>query len=682
MQPKRATNSPEKIQQCDVIIPIFNAPNWLKLCVYSLFNNTPKDYLGTVFLLDDCSDDITKNCINNLEKKYHKYVKVINNKKNVGFVKNVNNGLKLSSSKYVLLLNTDCLLSTNTIPKLISHMEKDHKIGLISPLSNNAANLTLNMFDGFNYTQMDALLEKRFKGKIFDACTIVGNCLMISRDCIEKVGFLDEAYGLGYGEETDYQFKAMEKGFSAKVAIDTYVFHKAEASFGISPEKSARVEKNRNLFFERWGEKYEKETRKYSQNDPIQFIKDNLKDSDYEINVDSLFFLPQVTQNAGGCHVVFDIVNYMAINGKSANVLYEEIYDYQEIMLFNPIKFSNDIQLKTKQIIATIWFSTLRIRTLAQRLHVPIINLVQGYENYFENGHIYNSVTLTHKVADYDIVISEYLKCKLFEMFDTEAKLIKNGINCDLICKRGSSQKVNSITFVMRNNQMKGDYILADIIHMVDKKLKGLTLNVVYMSKDMEIPFVKNNRLQKILGPISRMEMINLLHNTDIYVDASVNEGFGLIGLESMASGAVPIMSNSFGVLSYLQDGKNGYIVDRVNNSDEYVEKIKYLVDNPTIFKELRSKGWDTALSFDYDQTIKQYIDYLDDYSNRQPKIKKYTMSEWEIISKRDPINVYEVHKKPKGLQIVKFLSYFIPNSLKDSMKKIITWAYKTYDHP
>ena len=32
----------------------------------------------------------------------------------------------------------------------------------------------------------------------------------------------------GYTEETDYQFQAMKNGFEAKVAIDTYVFHKAE----------------------------------------------------------------------------------------------------------------------------------------------------------------------------------------------------------------------------------------------------------------------------------------------------------------------------------------------------------------------------------------------------------------------------------------------------------------------
>ena len=50
---------------------------------------------------------------------------------------------------------------------------------------------------------------------------------------------------MGYGDETDYQFKAHSKGFEAKVAIDTYVFHKSEVSFGTSKEKQERVNYNK-----------------------------------------------------------------------------------------------------------------------------------------------------------------------------------------------------------------------------------------------------------------------------------------------------------------------------------------------------------------------------------------------------------------------------------------------------
>ena len=223
--------------KCDVIIPVYNAPEYVEMCLFSLLNNTDEKSLGSIYLLDDKSDDITHNMLDNLQKKYKGKIKVIHNKKNVGFIKNVNSGFDLSKEKYVMLLNSDCFIAKHTVEKLMSHMEKNSKIGLICPICSNAANLTLEMFPGFSYMQMDKLLEKKFSGINFDACTVVGNCLMISRDCLTKVGHLDEIYGMGYGDETDDQFQAMSKGFEAKVALDTYVFPKAEVSFNTTNKK-------------------------------------------------------------------------------------------------------------------------------------------------------------------------------------------------------------------------------------------------------------------------------------------------------------------------------------------------------------------------------------------------------------------------------------------------------------
>ena len=140
------------------------------------------------------------------------------------------------------------------------------------------------MFEGYSYMQMDKLLERKFSGMCFDACTVVGNCLLITRECLDKTGYLDEAYGTGYGEETDYQFKAMKHGFEAKVAIDTYVFHKSEVSFGTSKEKQEKLNKNRQLFFSRWGEEYNRLMEKYIKNDPIKYINDNITEKDKKLD--------------------------------------------------------------------------------------------------------------------------------------------------------------------------------------------------------------------------------------------------------------------------------------------------------------------------------------------------------------------------------------------------------------
>ncbi|MBP8708199.1 MAG: hypothetical protein KBH94_05725, partial [Caldisericia bacterium] len=88
-----------------------------------------------------------------------------------------------------------------------------------------------------------------------------------------------------------------------------------------------------------------------------------------------------------------------------------------------------------------------------------------------------------------------------------------------------------------------------------------------------------------------------------------------------------------------------------------------------------------TALSFDYDRTVEQYINYFDDFHKRIIKTKRYTKEEWEIINGRDYKSVIESLSKPKGLKVVKLLSNLVPNFIKNLIKKLITWAYKTYDH-
>ena len=183
-----------KKYKVDVIIPIYNSLEWLKVCVDALIKNTNHSILGKIYLMNDCH---TKEVIDYLEEmkiKYDNLVEIEQNKENLGFLKTCNKGMKKSKSDYVLLLNTDCIVSKNAIEKMADAMSKDKKIGLLCPISSVAANLSFSIPEGMNFMQVNEVFEKNFKGKTFDACTVVGNCLMISRENIKKVGLFDEIF--------------------------------------------------------------------------------------------------------------------------------------------------------------------------------------------------------------------------------------------------------------------------------------------------------------------------------------------------------------------------------------------------------------------------------------------------------------------------------------------------------
>ncbi len=664
------------MSKCDIIIPIYNSPEWVKMCVYALYKNTPDEYIGKVILMNDNSDELTCNCIRNLEKKYPK-IEVYKNENNLGFIKNVNRGMDKTTAEYILLLNTDCLVSKNTIPKLIDHMEKNKKIGLICPISSNAANLSYDIPEHYSYMQVNDLFYENFKGMNFDACTVVGNCLMISRECMQKTGYLDEIYGMGYGDETDYQFKAHEQGFEAKVAIDTYVYHKSEVSFGTSPEKQKRLDHNRAIFFERWGEQYNKKMQEYVKNDPIEYIKNNLKiDKKPEPNI--LFFLPDIHQKAGGVHVIVDIVNYLNINGYFANILTERIHEYKEIMIFSPSFMKNIKEVSPKCIAGTIYPTIFFCETIAKHYNIPCVNFMQGYEPCFDNGEIYSWAELACKNSQNILAISEFLQKKCKENFGKEAKVIPNSINTDLLYNSDKQIKdKKQVTFVFRDNFAKGDFILSEILKLLTLKNYNFEINVIYM-REIMFP-INNNENLKInfyKGPLNRKEVSNILFKTDIFVDASLMEGFGLMALEAMAAGAVPVMSQSFGVDEYAEDNKNCFIIKEVNNAEKYVEKIEELLKDEEKLKEMSKNAQDKALEFDIDKNVKKYIEYFKNVKIQEISLtekekeesKRWVVKEEDIYRDEDA-NKVKISKKRKLYQNV--LKVF-PKGLKTRVKNFL----------
>lgn len=665
------------MKKCDIIIPIYNSPEWVKLCVYALFKNTPKEYINKVILMNDNSDEQTCNCLENLKRKYGQIVELYKNNENLGFIKNVNLGFDKTEADYILLLNTDCLVSKNTIPKLIEHCEKNEKIGLICPISSNAANLSLDIWENYSYMQMDEILYNNFKGINFDACTVVGNCLLITRKCMKETGYLDEIYGMGYGDETDYQFKAHEKGFEAKVAIDTYVFHKSEVSFGTSPEKQKRLENNRKIFFDRWGKQYNEKMKEYVKNDPINYINKNLKVKE-KPTPEVLFFLPDIIQHAGGVHVVVDIVNYLNINGIFANILTERVHKYDEIMLFNPSYMKNISKINPKLIVATIYPTIFFCNSIANYYDIPCVNFMQGYEPCFDNGEVYGWAELAIRNSQNIMCISEFLKEKCKTNFNKDAVVIPNGINTDLLYNNSLKEEQDKkvITLVLRDNFSKGDFIALEILKQLTLKERNIEINVIY-KRNIHFP-INNSKIKinYVKGPLERKKINSILRNTDIYIDTSILEGFGLMSLEAMASGAVPILSESFGIEEYAKDNVNCFVIKEFNNADLYIEKIDKLLSEEKLLLEMKRKALEESINFDFDKTVEKYINYLKNVEKKEivlteiekERTKEFLVKE-EIFGKEDIINSEKYTKKRKIY--ILFLRLF-PRGLKEVGKKII----------
>jgi GT2 family glycosyltransferase len=186
-------------------------------------------------------------------------IKYIRNDENVGFAAGNNVGLKAATGDYIVLLNNDTYVTRGWVRDLIRPLMHSQNIGLVGPLTNNIGNEQKIRIE---YSDMQEMERKtrRFTRLHFRQRYKVKNlaffCVAMRRDVVEKVGLLDEAYGLGFFEDDDYCQRVLAAGYELVVVDDVFVHHHLSASFNAlgQEQKKAQMQRNKAIYEKRWGQ--------------------------------------------------------------------------------------------------------------------------------------------------------------------------------------------------------------------------------------------------------------------------------------------------------------------------------------------------------------------------------------------------------------------------------------------
>jgi glycosyltransferase involved in cell wall biosynthesis len=115
---------PSKIS---ILLPTFNASTNLFLAVKSIINQSFKNW--TLLILDDGSTDNSLEKINNLTEER---IKIFKNKINKGISYRLNQGIKLSNTKYIARMDSDDIAFPDRFEKQFKFLEKNKNIDLLS----------------------------------------------------------------------------------------------------------------------------------------------------------------------------------------------------------------------------------------------------------------------------------------------------------------------------------------------------------------------------------------------------------------------------------------------------------------------------------------------------------------------------------------------------------------------
>ncbi len=222
-----------------IVIVNYNVKDLLKRCLESIFQYE-KDVEFEVIVVDNDSKDHSQKML----KSDFPQVKVMQNKRNLGFSAGCNQGIRESRGRYLLLLNPDTELTPGGLKNMIDFMDSRPKAGICGPkMTDQEGNLQFScrsfpsyltaisssqsvmhrIFPG-NFLSQKYLLKEKDHSQTGEVDWVSGSCLLAKRGMLEKVGLLDERFYM-YVEDVDLCYRAKTAGFSVYYFPSVVVIH-------------------------------------------------------------------------------------------------------------------------------------------------------------------------------------------------------------------------------------------------------------------------------------------------------------------------------------------------------------------------------------------------------------------------------------------------------------------------
>ncbi len=241
--------------QTSIIVVTWQNLTMTKLCVDSLLHNT-KFLNHEIIIVDNHSVDGTPEYLRSLAQQ-HSHIKIILNSANYGFAKANNQGIEISSGANIVLLNNDTIVPNGWLSRLLYHL-RDPEIGIVGPMTNSIGNEAKINVPYRTWEEMEdfaAAHVAAHEKQIADIKMLAMYCVAFRRETYEKIGPLDEQYGIGMFEDDDYSERIKAAGLRVVCAADVFIHHFGQASFKkliTSGEYNPLFEENRRRFEAKW----------------------------------------------------------------------------------------------------------------------------------------------------------------------------------------------------------------------------------------------------------------------------------------------------------------------------------------------------------------------------------------------------------------------------------------------
>jgi GT2 family glycosyltransferase/glycosyltransferase involved in cell wall biosynthesis len=620
----------------DVIITVHDALEDLRMCLWSLVHKTERRF--RLIIVNDGSAAAATDFLEDLARQEPALTLIHRADPPHGYTMAANAGLRACRSDYVVLLNSDTIVTPGWLERIVAYGERHDRIGVLGPLSNAAGHQSVphrreagewatNPLPDWITADGVALLVRQLTPEAEARLPFInGFCYVIRRAVIDAIGHFDEElFRSGYCEENDYSQRARDAGFELGVVDDAYVFHAKSRSYGTARSLDLRRH-NYELFLNKHGRERIQELVRAMEDEPaLAPLRGavGLALSDPALAAEAIvrnplsivFVLPGLAEGgSGGSHSIYQEVHGLRKLGATARIaLKDSAWDrasraYKDapdiIETFADIDQLAAITAHADVIVAT-HFKSVELVTELQRRRDGFLAAyyVQDYEPFFFSA---DPAERAEAEASYDALPGGFKFAKthwlcnvIGERRQTFVAKVEPSIDEQLFHPRGRTDDPGELRIVAMIRPRTPRRQPFSTVSVLERLLAAFGSDVSVMTfgcQPQELEKITRSTviLEGHAGLLSREQVADLFRQSDVFLDMSMYQAFGRTALEAMACGATAVIPRVGGACEFAVDNENALIVDTLDREAAFTALGSLVADRDRLAR-LQTRARETA---------------------------------------------------------------------------------------
>jgi glycosyltransferase involved in cell wall biosynthesis len=218
------------------------------------------------------------------------------------------------------------------------------------------------------------------------------------------------------------------------------------------------------------------------------------------------------------------------------------------------------------------------------------------------------------------VAVSEFTRQLALKHYTRKIAVIPNGVDLDRL--RPAAIQVNEPPRIVFAGRFMAQKNPLQIVHTLTE-LKDLPWKCVMLGNGPLMPEVQQaiteNGLQDrftLPGWVTPDDVLAWFDRSDILFMPSLSEGLPVVGVQALAKGLAVVVSKIGGFVDLVDEGRNGFLVERQQPS-EFSNALKKLLSRQDDLQRYREASLQKAIHFDIKRIVKQYENIFEEIIQR-----------------------------------------------------------------